>query len=258
MLSDYKMDSAKHSKIPMDVGYIKSHESESKLLPNNNDYRRIVGSLLYLTVNTRPDISVAVSILSRKICNPTEQDLTELKRILKYLSSTKDLKLKVGNNLPESETILEGYADADWAGDVKTRKSTSGYIFKLGGATLSWASRKQGNVTLSSTEAEYVALSEACQEIKWLKILFEDFNIKILKAVIKEDNQSCLKLAADKEKINPRTKHVDVKYHHVRDMYEEGEIELEYCSTEHMVADILTKPLTCVKFGYLRRLLGLQ
>lgn len=105
---------------------------------------------------------------------------------------------------------LVGYADADWASDPRGRKSTSGYLFKLGEATISYASRKQGLTTLSSTEAELIALTEATQELIWLRTLFEDLQVNIQDITMFEDNQSCLKLL-DVEKINPRTKHIDLK-----------------------------------------------
>lgn len=255
ILAEYGMDNAKNSSIPMDPGYLKLCLEESPILSNNNNYRQIVGSLLYLTVNSRPDIAVSVSILSRKVSNPNQRDLVELKRILKYLSFTKNLKLKVGSSADGN--ILIGHADADWAGDIKERKSTSGFIFKLGDGTISWSSRKQSNVTLSSTEAEYVSLSEACQEAQWLQMLLKDFGIIDGKIIVNEDNQSCLKILSE-DKINPRTKHIDVKFHYVRELFKKEVFSFVYCPTENMVADILTKPLARVKFIFFREMLGLH
>lgn len=127
----------------------------------------------------------------------------------------------------------------------------------LNGAAISWGSRKQSHITLSSTEAEYVALSEACCEVKWIKMLLQDLNLDYKSIKFKEDNQSCISLARE-FKMNPRTKHIEVKYHHVREMIQNKEVFLEYCPTSEMVADIMTKPLDRVKLSYFQNLFGLK
>lgn len=253
LLTEFKIEDAKGAKIPLDIGYFKLKESNA--LSNNELYRKVIGSLLYISTNTRPDICAAVSILSRKVSKPNQNDWNEVKRILKYLKGTINYKLAIGNKFFE-DTELIGYADADWAGDAQSRKSTSGYIFLFKNSAVSWASKKQDNVTLSSTEAEYVALSETCQEAMWLKCLLKDFG-QSDKIKINEDNQSCLKLLKE-GKMNPRTKHIDVKYHYIRELEETGQIQFIYCPTEFMLADIFTKPLQRVKFNKLRGLIGLQ
>lgn len=251
ILNEFDLQDVKISSIPMDPGYLK--ETTNNLLENNILYRKAIGSLLYISNNTRPDIAFAVSILSRKITCPNERDWTEVKRVLKYLKGTKDLKLLVGS---KSELELNGFADADWAGDINDRKSTSGFIFKLGDAVISYASRKQANVTLSSTEAEYVALAEASQELLWIMQLMKEFEINISSPVIFEDNQSCLKILQD-EKISPRSKHIDVKFYFVRDLYRSNSVLFNYCPTKSMLADILTKPLQKVNICKFRILIGL-
>ncbi|XP_055912820.1 uncharacterized protein LOC129946592 [Eupeodes corollae] len=152
------MSDAKTSKIPLDTGYFKNQTTDDELLDDNEIYRKAIGSLLYLSENTRPDIAAAVSILSRKGSCPTQRDWNEVKRILRYLKGTQQLQLCVGCN---QNSILVGYADADWASDVKGQKFTSVYLFKFGEATISYASKKQGLIALSSTDAELVALAEA-------------------------------------------------------------------------------------------------
>lgn len=255
ILGEYKMTDAKGSKIPMDPGYIKEIPGDDKKLPDDNEFRKIIGSLLYLTVNTRPDIAAAVSILGRKVSAPCQRDLVEAKRVLRFLSSTKDHFLRIGS-FGEITSKLQVFVDADWAGDVKTRHSTSGFFFKYGDGCISWASRKQKNITLSSTEAEYVALSEACSEYRWMRMLFADFGIQIGSSIFFEDNQSCIALVNDL-KINPRTKHIDVRYHHVRELHQKGDIDIKYCPTEEMIADILTKPLSHIKHQHFRKAMGL-
>lgn len=252
ILIEYGMEECRTSRIPMDPGYFKEVPINEILLNNNSEYRRMIGSLLYLTVNSRPDIAVAVSILSRKVSKPTSRDLTELRRVLKYLKYTRDLKLKLGGS---DGMRMEGYADSDWAGDLQSRKSTSGYIFKFGSGIISWGCKKQQNVTLSSTEAEYVALSEGCQELEYLLKIFQDFKISIDDVEMYEDNQSCLKLLDDK--INHRTRHIDVKYHYVKELKQKGKVHFTYCQTNEMLADMMTKPLTNVKLDFFRNQIGL-
>lgn len=168
----FQLDRAKGSKMPMDVGYYRSRAG-SPPMPNNKDYHCLVGALLYVAVNTRPDISASVFILSRRVSEPTEADWSELKRVVRYLVSTMNYKLNLSCNGVNPFKLI-GYSDADWSSDTTDRKSNTGYVFQIGGATICWASRKQTGVALSSMEAEYVALSEACRELLWLRKLLED------------------------------------------------------------------------------------
>jgi len=182
--------------------------------------------LLYVSTNSRPDISSSVSILSQKVCNPTKTDLNEVKRIIRYLAKTKDSKLRLSNQ--KSDKTLEFYSDANWAEDRIDRKSNSGYIGFVLGGTVSWACRKQLSVTLSSTEAEYVALAETTQELIWLKRLCQDFSINIQSPVtIFADNQSAIKMISNHNFSN-RTKHIETKYHFIKDVKEQGIIEIKY------------------------------
>ncbi|XP_075162979.1 uncharacterized protein LOC142235602 [Haematobia irritans] len=246
------MNTSKTSKIPLDVGYIKNSVENSEIMDSNDLYRRAIGSVLFLSNNTRPDITVATSILSRKVSCPTKSDWNEVKRLLRYLTGSKNLKLCLNC----SNFNLVGFADADFAGEISGRKSTSGYVFQLGGATISYSSRKQKIVTLSSTEAEFVSLADAAQELIWLRMLFQDIKIDVKDISIKEDNQCCLKLL-DAEKINPRTKHIDVKYYFVRELKQTKEIQFEYCPTDEMLVDMLTKPLQRVKLNKFKTMIGL-
>ena len=162
------------------------------------------------------------------------------------------LKFSAHDEDPE----LIGYSDADWAGDVDTRRSTSGYVFQIGRSTVSWSSRKQATVAKSSTEAEYVALSLATQETVWLRRLMEDLG-KHLDAptTIYEDNQGAIELAKN-AKYHNRTKHIDICHHFVCERVVSNEIRVIYCPTGDMVADIMTKGLAKLSFEKLRDLLG--
>ena len=157
---------------------------------------------------------------------------------------------------------FRGYADADWAGDHADRKSTSGYVFVLMGAPVSWGSKKQSSVSLSTSEAEYIALSLAIQEGKWVhrllcEILAAAMDESKPELKIKEDNQSCIKMT--KNPVNHgREKHIDIKYHHIRDEVKSGDVKLEYCETATMLADIMTKGLPGPRHKDLTAALGIH
>ncbi|XP_055633480.1 uncharacterized protein LOC129773848 [Toxorhynchites rutilus septentrionalis] len=236
---------AKGSSIPLDTGYYRSRV-DSRLLDSNEDYHSLVGALLYVAINTRPDIAASVSILSRQVSRATETDWVELKRVVRYLVKTAEYKLKL---LPtESEQlVLTGYCDADWSADPSDRKSNSGYLFQLGKATICWASRKQTSVSLSSMEAEYMALSEACRELVWLRQILEEMGEHQRKpTVVLEDNRSCIDFVETDRK-SRRSKHIDTRVHYTKDLVDKGVVTLQFCSSEEMTADILTKPLGAVK-----------
>ncbi|XP_062698389.1 uncharacterized protein LOC134284103 [Aedes albopictus] len=196
------MEEAKPSKIPLDPGYLQTMEETSEMLPNNTQYASLVGGLLYVSVNTRPDIAASVSILGRKVSCPSQADWLEAKRVLRYLKHTLDHELI----LSIKSDPLTVYVDADWAGDANDRKSTSGYMLQLNGGSIFWSSKKQTCVSLSSTEAEYIALAVCCQEVQWILRILEDFSVPVnLPITIFEDNQSCIKqLSSPNHWISPK------------------------------------------------------
>jgi len=143
---------------------------------------------------------------------------------------------------------LECFVDADWAGDRADKKSTSGFVLRLGKGTVAWASRKQTSIAMSSTEAEYVAASIASKEVLWFGQLLEDMNIQVRSPIpINEDNQGCIRLI-ETDRCGARTKHTDVCHHQIKDLQEKKIIKLRYCPTESMLADLLTKPLAKERF----------
>ena len=221
---------------------------------NQKLYQALVGSLLYLSTKTRPDIAFAVSSAAWFCTSPTKEHWTVVKRILRYLNGTRQFGLLYKANTSSDE--IAGFSDSDWAGDVGDRRSTSGYVFLLGGAAVSWKSTKQTTVALSTAEAEYIALSSASQEAIWLQQLISDLSKKAFhEMIIYEDNQSTICLAKN-QAVHGRTKHIDIKYHFIRDLVEAGKIELVYCTTENMVADIFTKGLSIKQFEKIRQLTG--
>jgi hypothetical protein len=250
----FGLEDAKKSYIPMDTGFVRS-QTETEKFDDPTMYQSIIGALLYIAVNARPDIAVSTSILARKVSCPSNSDWIAAKRVIRYLVGTKDLKLVFGG-AGSSETLV-GYSDADWAGDQTDSKSNTGFVFLYNGGAVSWASRKQNCVTLSSMEAEYVALSEACQEVVWLRELFEELGIpQESPTIIHEDNQSCIKFVAN-EKMSKRSKHINTKKNYVKEL-NGSTVNLKYCPSADMVADCLTKPLPVVKIQKFNNEMGLR
>ena len=178
-----------------------------------------------------------------------------MKRIFRYLRGTCEYGLlynQLGN-----ESII-GYSDADWAGDIGDRKSTSGYVFTFGGAAVSWKAKKQACVALSTCEAEYMALANAAQEAVWIRRLLNEFKNDTNKPIkMYEDNQSTIHMSHN-PRFHGRAKHIDIKYHYIREQISNKNIVLEYCKSEDMIADILTKGLGKLKFEKLRNMLGMR
>lgn len=248
------LEDAKAQKFPIDPGYYRLEDEN--VLPENNEYRKIIGMLLYVSTNTRPDISASVCILAQKVEKPRELDLTEAKRIITYLHSTKSLRLHLNENM--DSVTLKAFSDANWAEDRVTRKSNTGLICLVNGGTVAWSSRKQDVVSISTTEAEFYALAETAKEVQWILQILKDFNITIIEPIIIEtDNQSCIKMI-ENEKFSNRTKHIDVRYHYLKDLVHNKKLQLKYCPTEINVADMLTKPLAGSKIKALRELAGLK
>ena len=255
LLKKYGMENAKAIRTPVDIGnkLVKADTNSEMIDPVL--YQSAVGSLLYLSTKTRPDIAYAVNSVARFSSQPTKQHWVAIKRIFRYLKGTTRLGLLYKKD--DSKSVI-GFSDADWGGDIEDSKSTSGYCFEVGGTIVSWRSNKQSCVALSTAEAEYIALSSTAQEAIWLNELWKDFNREPSKpTVIFEDNQAAIKLARNPQ-YHGKTKHISIKYHFIRDQVSRNVIELKYCSTEQMKADIFTKGLNTTKFTKLRDMLGMS
>lgn len=212
-------------------------------------YREAIGSLMYLAIATRPDISYAIGSCSRFMENPAPVHINAVKRILKYINGTLNFGLCYSSG---REFFLRGFSDADYAGDVNNRRSTSGGVFFLGSCVISWFSTKQRSVTLSTTEAEYVAATEAVKELIWLKRLLSEIAPDIEQGpLFYMDNQSAIKIVKNPE-FHKRTKHIDVRFHFIREKYERKEFVLEYVSSNEQLADVFTKALARNKFEFFR------
>ena len=217
---------------------------------NQERYQSAVGSLMYAMIGTRPDIAFAVSAVSQYCTNPGPMHWTAVRRIFRYLGGTKALGLEYRGS------CCGGYTDADW-GSGEDRRSIGGYVFMINGAAISWASKKQGSVALSSTEAEYMSLTQGIKEALWLGELLSDLGAPRHKTEIRQvqcDNQGAITLTRNPQ-YHARTKHIDIQYHFVRQHIESGLIQLTYCPTHEMVADIFTKPLPRPQFE--KHVLGL-
>ncbi|RWR99148.1 polyprotein-like protein, partial [Dinothrombium tinctorium] len=218
LLKRFHMQESKPAITPIEFGYKFQEKSEEKSQNEKIPYREIVGSLMYAMVCTRRDIAASVGILSRYMNNFTHSHFKAAKRVLRYLNGTRDFALMLK---PENEALI-GYSDADWGGNTDDRKSTSGYLFQLGGSSLSWNSKKQQTVALSSTEAEYMALSTATQECVWLRNLLQEIGFKQeMPTTIFEVNQACIKLTKS-TKNYARTKHIDIRHHFIREKVDSG------------------------------------
>ena len=215
---------------------ISKEQKEMENLP----YREAVGSIMYIAVSTRPDIAKAVSAVSKYLENPGLKHWMAVKRILKYLKGTKDLKLHLGGT---AEIRLEAWSDADWAGDLDKRRSTTGYVVFLGIGPISWKSRLQPTVAASTTEAEYMAAFETVSEVMYLRPLLSELGFKQTKAtIIHEDNMGCIALSKDPNS-SGKSKHISIKYHFTREQVENGTVKLTECFTDDMIADVMTKGL---------------
>jgi hypothetical protein len=261
ILAEYRMDECKPVSTPSE-GVLRHSANdltpEDRLFMQDKDYRSLVGKLLYLLF-TRPDIAFAVNQLTRHLNNPGKVHWVAAMRVLKYLRGTASLGLTYRREEETKGATIIGFADADWAGDTETRRSTSGSVFMLGGAAISWRTKLQRSVALSTCEAELMSLSAALQEAIWLRRLSKDLHLTSAQEpmTLFEDNQGAIALIND-FRFSERTKHVDIRYFFIREKVAEGEFKVEYCTTALMLADIFTKALGRIAFERIRAFLGLS
>jgi hypothetical protein len=207
----FGQQNAKPTYVPLPVGYQpKANEGTAK--PEQRSYyQSIIGSLLYLAPGTQPDIVHAVIMMSQFMVNPSEDHINKSLHIVRYVN--KNLDSKIGYDGKQEEGFI-AYADADWASDHISRKSVTGYIIKLAGGAVSWVSQKQKTVALSSTEAEYMCLSDTTRQIVWIESLFKELNFDISNVALCGDNQGAIFLASNPAQEH-RSKHIDIRYHYI-------------------------------------------
>ncbi|XP_072149570.1 secreted RxLR effector protein 161-like [Setaria viridis] len=240
------MENAKPIKTPMPTnGHLDLNEDGKSV--DQKVYQSMIGSLLYLCAS-RPNIMLSVCMCARFQANPKECHLMAVKRILRYLVHTPNLSLWY----PKGSTFnLLGYFDLDYAGCKVDRKSTSGTCQFLGRSLVSWSSKKQNSIALSTAEAEYVAAGACCAQLLWMRLTLRDFSCEFIKIPLLCDNKSAIKLANNLVN-HSRKKHIDIRYYFLRDHEAKGDIALSHVSTEKQLADIFKKPLDEQKFYALR------
>lgn len=252
LLTKFNMVASNPVATPLEAGIRYSRHQSDDLSPDQLElmktipYQQAIGSLQYLVTCTRWDLAFPISHLAQFMSNPAPVHWLGVKRIFRYLRGTSKQGLTYTAALSPHSTLhqLRGWSDADWAGDPDTRKSTSGYIFQLDSSSiLSWQSRKQSIVALSSTEAEYIAAATATKELIWLQTIISELGYTLSQpSIIYSDNQSSIALSAN-PKHHERSKHIDIRFHFLREKVSNKILKLEYTPTARMWADILTKSL---------------
>lgn len=260
IINKYNQSTADPVPIPMDPG-LKLHQvnattlsAEDKLDASKLPYRSLVGSLLYLAIGSRPDITYSMHQLSQFLNSYTRTHWQAAIRVVRYLKGTRDLKLYLGGN----NFHLVGFTDSDWANCGDTRRSVGGYAFSLGSGIISWQLRKQRTVAASSCEAEYIAAFEAAKESTWLRSLLQQLNIRLIEPTTIFCNNNATITLSDDPSFHDCVKHIDIRYHFLRERVHSGERQLARVSTKENLADVFTKALEKNRFITLRTYLGLR
>ena len=251
IVKKFGMENASHKRTPAPT-HLKLSKDEAGTSVDQSLYRSMIGSLLYLTAS-RPDITFAVGVCARYQANPKISHLNQVKRILKYVNGTSDYGIMYCHC---SDSMLVGYCDADWAGSADDRKSTSGGCFYLGNNLISWFSKKQNCVSLSTAEAEYIAAGSSCSQLVWMKQMLKEYNVEQDVMTLYCDNMSAINISKNPVQ-HSRTKHIDIRHHYIRDLVDDKVITLEHVDTEEQIADIFTKALDANQFEKLRGKLGI-
>ncbi|KAJ9544564.1 hypothetical protein OSB04_024271 [Centaurea solstitialis] len=252
MLKKFDLTSCTPMKTPMAPPLSLDKDSKGKPV-DMTLYRGMIGSLLYLTAS-RLDIMYSTCLCARYQAEPKESHLTAVKRIFRYLKGTPNLGLWYSK---DSGFDLTAYSDSDFAGCKIDRKSTTGGCHLLGGKLVSWTSKKQNSVSTSTAEAEYVAAGICCAQVLWLRNQLQDYDIQLSKIPIYCDNTSAIAIA-NNPVLHSKTKHIEVRYHFIRDHVMNGDIELHFVPTEYQLADLFTKPLDVTRFNMLISELGIM
>ena len=255
MSKRFGLTEAKPVYTPLDVKVVlRKAKNSNELHPDNELYRSIIGSIMYAAQLCRPDVLHAVCRLSRYLNEPTKVHMTQAKRVLTYLYTTKNNGITYGRKIHGmiGHNIIFGYADADFASDVDSRKSTTGWVFMFNGGAISWRSHQQSITALSTSEAEYMSLSDAAKEARSLLKLNKSLeNLSKNQIKLFEDNRGCEKWTRTLSEPN-RTKHIDISYHHIRDLVKLGTLEIVPVSTDLQLADPFTKQLPRQQHEFLR------
>ena len=252
ILSTFRMSDCKPISTPAVPLSCRNEEEEE--LPDNVPYRQAIGALHFLSNKTRPDIAYAVSIVASRQVKPTMNDWVRVKRIFRYLKGTASLgiRFKGGEKL-----TIRAYCDADFGGDLADRKSRSGFVVCLGDAPIEWMSKKQSIVALSTAEAEYIAMAKASQAVSYAKYLLEFILSEEVDGPIeiRGDNKAAISIIDKPTTVHDRSRHIQVKYHHVRERVAKGGICFKWIASDENIADMFTKALSGIAFAKLVRML---
>ncbi|WVZ83509.1 hypothetical protein U9M48_030651 [Paspalum notatum var. saurae] len=246
ILKKFDMGDSKPMTTPMSTNTALDADEDGEAV-DQREFRGMIGLLLYLTA-TRPDIQFEVCLCACYQDSPRTSHRQAVKRIFRYLKFTPELGLWYSSG---SSLSLRGFSDADHAGCRIDRKSTSSTCQFLGTILVSWSSRKQASVSLSTTEAECIAAASCCSQLLWMKATLRDFGLSFERIPLLVDSTSTISVAKNPV-LHSRTKHIDVRFHFLRDHYEKGDIDLVHVVTENQLADIFTKPLEFSAFARLR------
>ena len=228
-------------------------DTPGQALPSNRQYLSLVGALNYLATCTRPDIAFAVSYLSRFSAIPTVPLWQAAKRVLLYLRTHSTLGLTYTHSSDYAFTV---FSDSSYAEDVVDRKSQTGFAVLASGSLVNWMSKRQPTVAISTSEAEYQALAQAAREVQWLKKLRADLGLPCSTITIQGDNQGSISWATDWQLI-PRSKHIDVLHHYIKELVDDGRLKVAYVNTKDNCADPFTKALEPAAFWQFVRMHGM-
>jgi hypothetical protein len=254
VLERFGMTNARYAATPLPAGYKPLNHTGSADHKLRSKYQSVIGSLLYIMLGTRPDIAYAVTKLSQFSANPSQEHLDKALYICRYLAGTANYALVFDG--PSNRGLI-AYTDSDWAADPIKRRSVTGYFFKLANGIISWQSRSQKTVALSSTEAEYMALSDCSRQAVWMKSVYSELGMPLGPIPICGDNQGSIFISSNPVQ-ERRSKHIDIRYHYVRECIEEGRIEMFFIDGSQNPADMFTKNLGQAKFEQFRSQLGLE
>ncbi|GJW90551.1 ribonuclease H-like domain, reverse transcriptase, RNA-dependent DNA polymerase [Tanacetum coccineum] len=253
ILKEAGMIDCNETLIPMDPGTRLTKITEGTMV-NATEYRSLIGCLRYL-LHTRPDLSYSVGLLSRFMQEPREQHMKAIRQVLRYVKGTKDYGITYKHN---GGNKIHGFSDSSYGVNTQEGKGTTGIIFYYGESPISWSTQKQATVALSSCESEFIAATAATTQALWLKRLLSKLtHSQEEKVTIQVDNKSAIALMKNPV-FHGRSKHIDTKYHFIRECVEREDIQVEFVSGEYQKADILTKALPKIKFLTMRQLIGLK
>ncbi|CAJ2638249.1 unnamed protein product [Trifolium pratense] len=251
LLKKFNLDDCKIMNTPMhSTTNMSKSDDEGKV--DQKVYRGMIGSLLYLTAS-RPDILFSVCLCARFQSDPRESHLTAVKRIFRYLKGTTNLGLLYKKS---NDYVLNGFCDADYAGDKIERKSTSGNCQFVGENLISWASKRQTTIALSTAEAEYISAAKCCTQLLWLKYQLEDYQVSSNNIPLYCDNTAAIHLSKNPI-LHSRAKHIEIKHHFIRDYVQRGIIDIKFVDTENQWADIFTKALPVERFDFIKKHLNM-